>query len=82
MRFRLRTLLVVFLLLCVSAPWWNEWRRDLSEWIRLQKMTEDERIAEEIHREFPDLDIKICRTWRERFEQQIRKMQIAESQQN
>ena len=25
MRFRLRTLLVVFLLLCASAPWWAWW---------------------------------------------------------
>jgi hypothetical protein len=33
MRFRLRTLLIVFLLLALSAPWWNQWRRDLSNWM-------------------------------------------------
>jgi hypothetical protein len=28
MRFRLRTLLVVFVLLCVSAPWWDDIARN------------------------------------------------------
>jgi hypothetical protein len=33
MRFRLRTLLVVVLLVYVSAPWWNQWRREISNWL-------------------------------------------------
>jgi len=33
MRFRLRTLLVVSVLLALTAPWWNQWRRDVANWM-------------------------------------------------
>jgi hypothetical protein len=33
MRFRLRTLLVVFLLLCVSAPWWPDVYHGMKRWM-------------------------------------------------
>jgi len=33
MRFRLRSLLVVFVLLCVSAPWWRDVYHSVTSWI-------------------------------------------------
>jgi hypothetical protein len=37
MRFRLRTLLVVFLLLCVSAPWWPDMYDNIKRWTSAPK---------------------------------------------
>jgi hypothetical protein len=33
MRFRLRTLLLAFLLVCLSAPWWPGIYRDVRDWL-------------------------------------------------
>ena len=37
MRFRLRTLLVVFLLLALGAPWWPDIYRSVKSWVQMSR---------------------------------------------